>query len=77
MVNHKWFEDYIVLSRNQKSMAYGYPLWLQQNYTTGFTLPTPGLCFVLFIRTCKNCSCGINGYKDVLIAGTFYRNGCT
>ena len=81
MVNHIWFEAYMVQSQIQKSMTYGYPHWLSLSDTTGLTLPTPDLCFVLFIRTCKTQqlweTLSFNGYTDVLIAGTFYLNDCT
>jgi len=71
---------YMVRSQNQKSMTYGYPYWLSLNDTTGLTLPTPDFWFVLFIRTCKTqqlWETSFNGYTDMLIAGTYYRNGCT
>jgi len=62
-------------------MTYGYPRWLLLNDTTGLTLPTPDLWFLLFVRICKTkqlCeTLSFNGYTDVLIAGTFYRNACT
>ena len=78
MVNHIFFETYMVQS--QKSMTFGYPHWLSLNDITGLTLPTPDLWFVLFIRTCKTqqlWETSFNGYTDVLIAGTFCHNGCT